>query len=494
MATIPISQIVKVNPGVLSAAGSAVDLNGLILTKSTYVPIGTVAQFASKEDVALYFGNQSSEYSMASIYFSGYTNCTRTPGKLYFAQFPEAAVAGYMRSASLSSMTLAELQALSGTLTVTVDGGSPKTSTTINLSAVTSFSNAATVIAAGFTALGATVTYDSTIKAFVFTSRTTGDNSSVSFASGTLSAGLKLTSATGAVVSAGIDSTSEGVFMDSVVALTQNWACFATVWEPDTASKSEFTDWSSINAPRYLYVGWDSDVNAKTAGNTTTWGYYVQANSKEGSCCLYGDKTHAAAVLGFAASLDFTRLNGRATLAFKRNANLSASVTNSTDASALQTNGYNYYGAYANATENWNFFYPGSVSGDWDWLDSYLNQIWLNANLQLAMVNLLLGVGSIPYNTAGYSLVESACLDPINAAVNFGAIRVGVALSDSQKAQIQYALGFDASPAINAKGFYLQIADATAATRAARQSPSMTLYYADGGSIQALTLASIEIQ
>ena len=170
------------------------------------------------------------------------------------------------------------------------------------------------------------------------------------------------------------------------------------------------------------------------------------------------------------------------------------SVSNLTNANALIANGYNYFGLYANATENFNFLYPGSVSGEWKWLDSYLNQIWLNANLQLAMINLLLSVGSIPYNSQGYGLVASACQDPINMAINFGAIRPGTTLSASQVAQIQFAIGQDVSPSIIAKGYYLQIVPASAEVRAARASPSMTLLYADGGSIQRLTLASIEIQ
>ena len=209
---------------------------------------------------------------------------------------------------------------------------------------------------------------------------------------------------------------------------------------------------------------------------------------------MFGDQTHAAFVLGFAASLDFDRLNGRATLAFRNQSGLSASVSNASDASALEANGYNFYGIYANATQNFNFMYPGSISGEWDWVDSYLNQIWLNANLQLAMITLLQNVGSIPYNNQGYALIDAACQDPISAAVNFGAIRTGVALSDAQKAEIQFAVGSDISPALEAKGYYLQIVPATAAIRAERRSPSMTLYYTDGGSVQRLTLASIEIQ
>ena len=67
-------------------------------------------------------------------------------------------------------------------------------------------------------------------------------------------------------------------------------------------------------------------------------------------------------------------------------------------------------------------------------------------------------------------------------------------LSESQKAQIRNALGRDASGTIFAKGYVLQIDPATAAIRSDRRSPTMTLYYADGGSVQRLNLASIAIQ
>jgi len=493
-AAIPISQIVSVTPSVLTAAGSAVDLNGLLLTNSTYPPIGSVLSFASANDVGAYFGLASAEFAWATVYFNGYTGCTKTPGLLNVAQYNTAAVAGYLRGGSLAAMTLTQLQALSGVLTVTIDGGAPKTSTTINLSAATSFANAATLIAAGFTSLGATVTFDATKSAFIFTSSTTGATSSVSFASGTLSAGLMLTAATGAVMSAGAAIAAPGTFMAGITAVTQNWALFAPLWEPTIADKKAFSDWANAQNGRFGFACHDSDVNALTAGNTTTWGYYLQAGNLTGTVPVWGTSSHTALVLGYAASLDFARLNGRATMAFKAQTGLTASVTSASNASALQTNGYNYFGAYANAKQGFNFLYPGSVSGTWKWLDSFLNQIWLNANLQGSMINLLTSVGSIPYNSQGYGLIQAALLDPINAAINFGAIRVGTTLSASQVAQIQYAVGQDVSSTISAKGYYLQIVPASAQIRAARTSPSMTLYYADGGSVHALSLASIEIQ
>lgn len=493
MSSIPISQIVRVNPGVLSAGGSAIDLNGLMLTQSALAPYGQALQFASADDVKRYFGSTSEEGSLATIYFNGFENATKKPGILLMARYPETAIAGFLISGALQGMTLAQLQALSGVLEISV-GGVVETSDTINLATATSFSDAADKIEAAFETPGFSVVFDSTKNGFVFTTTATGVAATISYASGSLSAGLKLTQAAGAILSQGADATTPAAFMDGFVQVALNWAPFMTVFDVDLDTKKAFSAWSNANEDRFLYVSHDDDPNALIPGNEENFGFYLADTGTVGTQAIYGDATHAAFSLAFAASLDFTRLNGRATEAFKVQSGLEASVRNASDAAALEQNGYNFYGAYANAKQNWNFFYPGSVSGQWKWADSYLNQIWLNANLQLAMVNLLLSVNSIPYNDEGYGLVNAACMDPINQAINFGAIRVGVTLSESQKAQIQFALGVDAAPAITASGFYLQIVDAPPSVRAERQSPSMTLYYADGGSIQRLTLASIEVQ
>lgn len=496
MSTIPFSEVVQVVPSVLSANGIAVDLNGLMLTQNALAPNGSVLQFASATDVQDYFGASSDEATVANVYFNGYSNGTQLPGNLLMTRYPEVAVAGWLRSGSLASVTLGQLQAFTGTLAITV-AGVVQTSGTINLSGATSFSNAATIIEAAFTTPGFTVAYNSTQAAFVFTTTTTGATQTISYAAtGTLATNLRLTAATSAVLSQGAAAAVPAEFMANILSQTQNWATFMTVWEASASEKEEFAQWSNSAAPRWLYVCQDSDANALVANNTTTFGNYLQVNDLVGTCPIFGDKTHAAFVCGFAASLNFTRLNGRATLCFKSQSGLVASISNATDYAAVLSNGYNCYGAFGsnNPANNANWFTPGSVSGEWLWADTYLNQIWLNANLQLAMVNLLTEVGAIPYNSTGNGLIYSAALDPINAAVNFGAIRAGINVSASQAAQIQYALGFNAAPTIASQGFYLQISEATAQTRAARLSPPITLYYQDGEAVQQITMASIAIQ
>lgn len=144
MSTIPADLFVAVNPSVLAVGGSALDMITLMLTTSTRVPIGTVMSFPDDDSVGTYFGLSSDEAAKAAIYFAGFTNAQVLPGSVLFAQYNTANVGAYLRGGALS-LTLTQLQALSGTLAITIDGiaksGSP------NLSAATSFSNAGTIIA-----------------------------------------------------------------------------------------------------------------------------------------------------------------------------------------------------------------------------------------------------------------------------------------------------------------------------------------------------------
>ena len=157
-------------------------------------------------------------------------------------------------------------------------------------------------------------------------------------------------------------------------------------------------------------------------------------------------------------------------------------------------NGYNFMGAYATANQQFVYYAPGSISGPFLWADSYTNEIWLNNALQLSILNLMLVIKSIPYNSSGYALIQAACLDPINQGIIFGAIRVGVTLSMAQKAEINYAAGKIVDPIISQQGYYLQVLDPPVTTRVGRGSPVCNLWYADGESINKIVLNSVVVQ
>ena len=145
MSTIPASAIVSVVPSVIGAGGTGLNGTGLILTRNTRVPAGTVQSFGSAAAVASFFGATDPLAAEAAIYFTGFNGASIQPSSLLMAQFNQTAVAAYLRGGNISGLSLAQLQAISGTLTISVDGYS-RPAGTVSLTAASSFSSAATII------------------------------------------------------------------------------------------------------------------------------------------------------------------------------------------------------------------------------------------------------------------------------------------------------------------------------------------------------------
>lgn len=406
--------------------------------------------------------------------------------------------------------TLTVTAVASGTLSVgqTLTGGTTAVGTIITALgtgeglAGTYFVNLTQTVTSG--SLNATgtaldVSFDSVSGGFIIASGITGVPSTVAFATGTLAAPIFLTQATGAILSRGSDAMTPEAFMTGITQITQNWATFMTIFDPDDGSgsvqKQAFAHWTNDQNKRWCYVAWDQDIVATENNDATaTFGNIIEAANLNGTAAVWGPVDKAAFVCGTAASIDFDATNGRITFAFRGQDGLVADVTTATAANNLIANGYNFYGAYATANQQFLEFQTGTVSGSFQWLDSYVNQIWLNNALQLALMELLVNVNSIPYNNAGYALIKAACADPINNALNFGAIRAGVTLSAAQTAEINASAGTKISDVLQLQGWYLQVKDATPQVRQARQSPPISFWYMDGESVQKIELASILVQ
>lgn len=496
--SIPASLIANAIPSVISAGGTALDLIGFMLTNNPRVPIGSAPRFPTADAVIDYFGAGSPEANLASVYYNGFNNSTKKPGSLGFYQYPTAPVSAYLRGGSLAAMTLTQLQALSGTLSVTLDG-TVKTSTSINLSAATSFSNAAALIAAAFTG-GPTVTFDSIASAFVLTSTTTGAPSTITFATGTLAAGLSLTQATGAVTSQGAVAATPATAMAALKKLTTNWASFMTTFDPDNGAgntqKLAFAAWNVTQNNRFLYAAWDQDQAPTVGAAPTSLGAQVKANSMSGVAPLWSPADKAAFLMGYVASLDFSATNGRATAAFRSQDGLTADVTDGDVYTNLIANGYSCYGDFATANDDFDFLSNGQIGGQFDWIDSYVNQIWLNNQFQLDMMTGLTTYNSIPYNPDGDALIEAMVKDTITQFKNFGGLRAGVQLSSTQAAEVNAASGLAIDGTLFTAGWYLQVlASATPPeVRVARGSPPFNFWYMDGQSVQVLQMASVLVQ
>lgn len=588
MGTIPADLFVSVTPGVLAAGGSALDLNGLILSTSTRVPIGTVGTFSSVEAVEAYFGGGSKEAQIAgggpglgSGYFGGFDTSTVKPEAILFAQYPLANVGAYLRGGDISDLTLTQLQAITGTLSVMIDGVAKSGS--VDLSGATSFTNAGQIIAdtlaitgpqsasvsatiAGIVMTVASVTsgaikvgdkvtgtsvtdgsyvasfgtgvggagtynltesstvaspetvttsspgvsFDSVSGAFVVVSSTTGASSTIAFATGTEAPDLFLTSATGAVLSQGAIASVPGTFMDALIRVNTNWATFMTGFDPDNGSghtqKLAFSAWTNSKLNRFCYVAWDTDA-APTASNpaTNSFEYAVQQAGYSGTCPVWepDDTNLAAFVCGSVASINFQAPNGRIAFAFKSQAGLVPGVTDEVAAVNLggnpqvagdRGNGYNYYGAIATANQSFVNFQRGFVSGPFSWLDTYVNQIWLNSQLQLALMLYLAQVNSVPFNAAGDAAIEAVLADPIQQAISFGAIAPGVTLTSSQITAVNAAAGKDIATTLSNQGWYVLIIPASGAVRQSRGPRQVMFFYVDGESVQSFSLSSVVLQ
>lgn len=490
--SIPASRIVQVNPAILSAGGSPLSMNAVFLSKNANLPTGEAVKFATADAVGNYFGLQSAEYQAATVYFKGFDGSSIKPSALYFCAYNEAAEGAFLLGASLKNLSLDELKAVSGQLSLSIDGQS-KNARNVDLSSATSFSQAAELLSAALS--GTTVVFDTQLQAFKISAATAGAESAITFAKGAAAEKLGLTEQTGATISVGSAQSTPLDVMQSVINATLNWATFTTIFEPTLDEKKAFAKWANSQDQRFLYVGWGMEGGATQSGNTTCFGAWLKASAFDGTTAIYGGLDKAAFVCGAIAAINFTEPQGRITLKFKGQSGLTPDVTDATIAQNLEDNGYNYYGAWATANDRFLFFAPGQIAGKWQWIDSYINQIRLNSQLQLALMTLLTTAKSVPYNADGVALQRAACTDPINEALAFGSIQTGVNLSEQQRAIINNEAGnFDAATQVEAQGYCLFIGRASAQTRGKRQSMPMKLWYSDGGSVHAISLASINVQ
>ena len=505
---IPASRFVSSIPSVLAASGAPITMNGIIIDQDPSIPYGTVQQFPNQAAVGAWYGVGSNQYLLAGNYFNAFNGAGQIPSSLGFFQYNTAPVAGYMRGGSVAGLSLTQLQALSGTISVVIDGVA-HVSANINLASAASFTAAAALLQTGLQTgapnTTATVTYDALRKAFVIKSGTTGVNSSVAFGTdASLSPQLNFTAALGAVTSAGAAAQTPAGAMAAIEAATQNWASFMTSWDPDAGApggpiKQQFSLWTTQQEGAYLYAAWDTDPTPSTQANDAAcFGALVTADGYNGTVPIWALATaigaQAAMLMGAIAAIDFTSIDGRVDFAYLSQSGLAPVVTSETVYNNLVSNGYNAYVAAATASQQFQFFQPGSMPGEWAWIDPYVNQIYFNSLMQTDLLTYRTQIKWIPYTEAGYNGIRQALQPAINQMGQFGAWAAGVELSGAQIAEVNQQAGADIATTLQNQGWYLQITDPGPAARQARLSPNIYFWYTDGGNVNQLVVNSIDVE
>jgi hypothetical protein len=306
------------------------------------------------------------------------------------------------------------------------------------------------------------------------------------------------------------------VSVSQTVSVPVNMSSWAPGGGHGNTQKLAFAAWNNSVPNRYLYAMWDTDITPTlTASATGSAGYIVTTGIQyEGTVPIYmpTDLGHHAFLMGAIASINFEQTDGRLNLKFKTQGGITPAVTDETVATNLGSgattgaNGYNFIAVIATAADQFIYWRNGQISGSFGWIDSFIDAIWLNQQMQLALLALLTNVNSIPYNPAGYSMIAVALTggatapvvlppqSPVAKALNFGAIRINVPLSAGQAAAVNADAGLTIDGILSTRGWYLQVLPATPEVRAARGSPPTNLWYTDGQSINNISLTSTEIQ
>lgn len=528
---IPASELVQVTPRVLSGSGTDLVMNGLVLTTSELMPTNTVREFADTAAVGEYFGYDSNEYYAASAYFNGYDNSTMKPSNYLFYRHPADAIAPFLRSAEVDSPAtlLTQIKAISsGSITVTI-AGTTLTATEIDLSQVTSLSEAAQQVQTAINNLdtdpaflNATVTYSSSLKSFILTAGSSGAEIGLSYCSGTIAETLGLDE-NAEVLSEGADEQTYTETLDTIIDGTQNFVTIITAEElTDGDDVTAIASWvnTQYNAgSQYLYVHHTTDDNLKeqdalsddidtteakvdeaVVDSTTLGGNsgiiavnLLYNNEYTGVTSIYGNVKYAAFIQGAAASIDWEATNGTITFAFKAQDGLSALITKKSEATQLTENKVNFIGEYASRNDDFTFLQNGQMYGDWAWIDTYLNSTWLNNALQVQILAGFEAAGRVPYTERGYAQIRAWCNDVISKAINNGVIEQGVNLSQTQINELTIEAGEDISTEMYSNGYYLQILDADADIRQARETPDCNFWYTYGGSVHKLVIPSTAV-
>ncbi|MEX9215658.1 DUF3383 family protein [Providencia rettgeri] len=474
--TIPLSKDFAISSGVVSPAGNGVDAIGLMLTTSSEIGTASVQSFSMLSDVANTFGYTSDEYVAASVYFAGFTGAAQLPSELLVVGISSQATAGKLISGSNASVKIEDIAKLpASTITLNIDGVET-TSKAIDFSAVTTQADVAKAIQ---TALkGVNVSWGN--NTYTISSSSVGKSTTVIDAQGDIASALKLTEELGARSVDGTDTMTLTEIMDKVVDVDTNWFGFACAQDLTAEQKQELAAWTATQdgGNRYVYSVTGEDASMYESG-----GVFVN----------HGDASNAFAVLAFAASMDFSKTSGRLTYKFRQFTGMKNKVTSLSEAMALESAGVNYYGEYSQNAILKNYAASGAITGQFKWIDTFLDQMWIKANLISAYTNLFLNNQSYSFNSNGYAAVKAATVDVMQSAINYGAIQKGVTLDSAQTQIINQQVGKDITGALFTDGWYLHIPTQSGANRLDRTLKGVVLFWVDGQMIQSINMQSTTV-
>lgn len=429
------------------------DLIGRVFTANILVPVGHIIEFSGGAAAALqaigeYFGITSKEYKFALKYFQ--VNKTGgMPQKLSFSRITPAAVSATLIG-TVNASTLNELQSITaGDLTISINGEA-HTYESINLSGATSFAEVATLISNAMTDNGANISYESTLGRFVVSTAETGATQNLSFGTGNLAIALGLVEGR-ALLSDGADATSIPQSVIDSEGLNNNFFTFYILdQELSISDYASICMWNAAQNVKYIFCG---DVTPENASAV------VDGVKSYAGAALTLNKFNdmpSAMPMSRMASIDFTKPNSAISMNFQQFTGFEPSVLTTVDSNFYDSLRINYYGATQQAGQIVAWYQPGLLQGDIPDMGVYANEAWMKDSFFADLLNLRLGLNSLPANQTGVSLVLGVLMNTINMALTNGTILPGKVLSEADKTYItQLTNDDDAWKKVQTSGYYL---------------------------------------
>lgn len=435
------------------------DLIGRLFTVNTLAPTGTVLQFNSAQEVASYFGTSSEEYLRALFYFSWISKNATRPQLISYSFWASAATAPLIFGQPLTA-TLGQLQAITtGSFNLTL-GGISHDLTGLNFSTDMSFAAIAATIQVAVRAAdgssqwtAADVTYNSGSNAFNLVGGATG---AATVATAMAASGVDIRALIGwlsnsALIYPSAPILSNGVAIETITATLTNSAnisnnfgsfLFTTSAGLDQAQIVEAATWNYGQSFTFMYT------IPCSAGNA---GAYSTALKSIGFAALtlapLSTEYPEQIPMQIFAATDYNSVNAVQNYMFQM-ANVTASVTDTTNSDSYDSIGVNYYGQTQTAGQLIAFYQRGVLTGEaintnpTD-MNVYANEIWLRDAAGAALMTLVLALPEISANNQGIVQVLGALQSVINQAVSNGTISVGTILTQSQKTYITEITGND---------------------------------------------------
>lgn len=429
-----ISQSKYINIVSSVGGGSAInqrDLMGRVFTTNYLVPVNRVLEFSGGKTSALaaiadYFGSTSDEYAFANRYFSFSTAANTEPQKLSFARYVKMAVGAALIGKSAPALSV--LQGVTvGTLTLVVNGESVGL-TGINLSGASSYSDVASLLTTEFDG-AASVTYDAATKRFTINATT-----SLGYATGDVAELLGWVEGV-AILSDASEAKTPLETVSESAELSNNFFSFCFLDDLTTENIAAVAQWVDAQNVKYMY-----SVGIKESNYSDIQTAVAQYDGCALTLDLYNEHAEFMPMAAFAA-VDYSKPNSTMDVFYKRFDNVTPSVTTNAARLVYDPLLINYYGTTQQAGQAVSFYQDGVLQGSIPSMTVYANEAWLKDAFITDVLNLRMGLDSLPANTTGKSLVLSALMETVNLALKNGVVLAGKELTAQQKAYITTITG-----------------------------------------------------